>query len=229
MDCQMPRMDGLEATRHVRERERKSGGARIPVIALTANVMESDRRACFDAGMDDYLGKPFTSVQLLLTLRHWLPAQVPPESHDDQPAAAASHPGERRSPAARCAPGQDTGIAAIDLAALDELRAVNPARGSRIVARAVGSFLANAPLLLERMATASAAEDGAALGAAAHALKSSAAQLGGQRLSALARDVEQHARAGALALAKPLVEAAFVEWERVRITLEPWTHPERSA
>jgi HPt (histidine-containing phosphotransfer) domain-containing protein len=208
----MPRMDGLEATRQLRERERRNGSPRTPVIALTANAMESDRRACFEAGMDDYLGKPFTSVQLLLTLRHWLPAQA-----DAQRAAIPSSD----APVQLSTPNDS-----VDLRALDELRAVNPARGGRIVARAVGSFLGNAPLLLDRMAKAMAASDPAGVGAAAHALKSSAAQLGAQRLSALARDIEQHGRSGALDLSRPLVEAACVEYERVQIALEPWTQPE---
>ncbi|RIL03434.1 MAG: hybrid sensor histidine kinase/response regulator, partial [Proteobacteria bacterium] len=74
MDCHMPRMDGLEATRRLRARERAGSLPHTPVIALTANAMESDRQACLAAGMDDYLGKPFTSVQLLLVLRRWIGA-----------------------------------------------------------------------------------------------------------------------------------------------------------
>jgi CheY-like chemotaxis protein len=209
MDCQMPRMDGLEATRIWRARERERGLPHTPVIALTANAMESDRRACLDAGMDDYIGKPFTSVQLLLTLRHWLRAAPPVE-----PATV------------RAVPSVES---AVDERALDELRAVHPERGARIVARAVGSFLGQTPLLLDRMAKALAARDADALRAAAHSLKSSAAQLGAQRLSTLARDTEHHGRNGALEAAAPLVDAAFVEWERVRVALAPWTAPEASA
>jgi CheY-like chemotaxis protein len=56
MDMQMPGMDGVEATRAWRERE--DPGSRLPIIAMTANVLSSDREICIDAGMDDFIGKP---------------------------------------------------------------------------------------------------------------------------------------------------------------------------
>ena len=74
MDVQMPVLDGLSATRMLREREQAAGLARVPVIAMTANAMESDRQACLDAGMDDYVAKPFKSAQLYAALARWLPA-----------------------------------------------------------------------------------------------------------------------------------------------------------
>jgi PAS domain S-box-containing protein len=75
MDCQMPEMDGFEATRELRRREREDGGPRrLPIIALTANAMEGDRDGCFAAGMDDYLSKPFRKKQLADVLAKWLAA-----------------------------------------------------------------------------------------------------------------------------------------------------------
>jgi CheY-like chemotaxis protein len=65
MDVQMPGMDGLEATRIIRAREQEVGADRVPIIALTAHAMESDRRRCLAAGMDGYLAKPFTADQLV--------------------------------------------------------------------------------------------------------------------------------------------------------------------
>ncbi|MEG2029446.1 MAG: ATP-binding protein [Janthinobacterium sp.] len=72
MDCMMPVMDGYHACQALRAREARSGGARTPVIALTAGVTDDDRQRCVDAGMDDYLSKPFTAAQLRDMVEHWL-------------------------------------------------------------------------------------------------------------------------------------------------------------
>lgn len=69
MDMQMPGMDGLEATRLLRRMPHRRG---VPVIAMTANASQEDRRRCMDAGMDDHLAKPFDLTRLTLTLRRWL-------------------------------------------------------------------------------------------------------------------------------------------------------------
>lgn len=70
MDCRMPVMDGFEATRAIRSAE--GDGTRVPIVALTANVMEDDREACLEAGMDGFLTKPYTRDELLAELTHWV-------------------------------------------------------------------------------------------------------------------------------------------------------------
>jgi len=69
MDCQMPVMDGFEATRHIRE---QGALLKLPVIAMTANVMEGDREKCIEAGMNDYIGKPVVEADLKKTLARWI-------------------------------------------------------------------------------------------------------------------------------------------------------------
>jgi CheY-like chemotaxis protein len=78
MDLMMPVMDGLEATRRIRQMESGSG-RHIPIVAVTACAMDSDRKACFEAGMDDYLTKPVDTRNLVNIL-----AGIPAGSHADQ-------------------------------------------------------------------------------------------------------------------------------------------------
>jgi CheY-like chemotaxis protein len=78
MDCQMPEMDGLEATRLIRKRELDTGHicpwkAPIYIIALTASAMQGDREKCLEIGMDDYLTKPIRLVELRAALEKWHP------------------------------------------------------------------------------------------------------------------------------------------------------------
>jgi len=74
MDCQMPVMDGFEATRRWRAHEQQMGVHRLPVVALTANAITGDRELCIAAGMDDYLTKPVSREQLEDVLQAFLGA-----------------------------------------------------------------------------------------------------------------------------------------------------------
>ena len=76
MDCQMPVLDGFAATRAWRERERRAGRARLPVIAMTANSLAEAGAACTAAGMDDFVAKPFTLQDLQAVLARWMSVSV---------------------------------------------------------------------------------------------------------------------------------------------------------
>ena len=70
MDCQMPRMDGYEASGEIRRR--KGGGRHLPIVAMTAGAMVDDRAACMAAGMDDYVAKPIVGERLRVVLDRWV-------------------------------------------------------------------------------------------------------------------------------------------------------------
>ncbi|NIB44958.1 response regulator [Pseudomaricurvus alkylphenolicus] len=95
MDCQMPEMDGYEATARIRDGRDGVRDTAIPIVAMTANAMKGDRQACLDAGMNDYIAKPLEPEVIASVLRHWLPQahtnlakQAPPETTTSQSTAA---------------------------------------------------------------------------------------------------------------------------------------------
>jgi len=89
MDMQMPVMDGIEATQAIRAREADSQ-QHLPIVALTANAVASDRERCLAAGMDDYLAKPFSLPQLMEVLERWLPEHILKKAGSHEVAAPPS-------------------------------------------------------------------------------------------------------------------------------------------
>jgi PAS domain S-box-containing protein len=79
MDCQMPEMDGFEATRKIRANEKERGSGRLPIIAMTANAMVGDREECLAAGMDDYVAKPVRAEAILTALKRCFPSTQLPD------------------------------------------------------------------------------------------------------------------------------------------------------
>ena len=188
MDCQMPEMDGLEATRQIRRMEASASGVgtrRLPVVALTANAMQGDRELCIEAGMDDYLRKPFDSAQLAEMLRRWLPARPQAAVADAScPAAAAGPP-----------PAEDE-TPVLDESVIASIRSLD--HSGRLLERLAQSFEDSGVVDLAELARAAETGDGETVRRLAHRLKSAARNLGAVRLGAAAGVLEEAARGGDL-------------------------------
>jgi signal transduction histidine kinase/DNA-binding response OmpR family regulator/HPt (histidine-containing phosphotransfer) domain-containing protein len=195
MDCQMPLMDGFEATRRIRSKEASIGRQPLPIIALTANALQGDRERCLKAGMNDFISKPFTMKKLRQVLQM---ATGSATTHASPAAdlAAGAAPGNAPGDAARDA-GDEAGTASalpvVDLAHIEELRSL---KRPQIVPRAIALFRTQAATNLDEVDIALNAFNIANVERAAHSLKSAALSIGGRRLAAAASECEQAARGG---------------------------------
>ena len=218
MDCQMPLMDGYEATRAIRERE-AFGDRRIPIVALTAHAMEGDREICLEAGMDDYLSKPYKPEELHSVLIRWLgPASDRgEEGQKGTEARLAPFPhagGEEETK--ECPPGRQP----IDAKALAAIRALDVKGTGHILEKVVRMFFDSSPVLLSAMHEAAVADDRDALSRAAHTLKSASANLGALPLSYLCREMEMQSRTGKVESAASLIADIEAEYARALAALE---------
>ena len=199
MDCQMPELDGYEATQRIRSRERAQppapGSQPVRVIAMTANAMDGDRAKCLAAGMDDYIPKPVREEQLrqaLALAEHILQGPKPP-------APAESHV------------NHDT---------LAEIRSLTEPGEADPLIELVDLFLGDTPDQLNGLRAALAAEDAAALHEVAHTLKGSCSNLGAEPMADLCRTLDQAAKAGFLASAGTLIDQIEAEFAEVKTVLE---------
>lgn len=198
MDCQMPGLDGLEATQRIRSWEAKMPGQRrVPIVALTANAMQGDRERCLAAGMDDYLTKPFRQDTLAAMLARWLDRASRP-----QPAAtpvAAAPELHAAAPLAQANNGLSSALSApavFDPAAFQN--SLPPGKGveSALARKLIGLFISESAKIIDEIARAAASADTQTVFRAAHSLKSSSASVGASALSAVAKELEVQARAG---------------------------------
>ena len=229
MDCQMPGMDGFEATRLIRQREENEdlmdvptsrNLSHIPIIALTANAQQADREMCLAAKMDDYLSKPFTLEQLRGILKRWLLERQASDS------AGGSLPTSRVPINSRDAAetnlestGSNGYSSVIDREALDDIRALQRPGMPDLVGKVINKYLSYSPTLLQALRQAASEGNAPAVQEAAHSLKSSSANLGATRLAAQCKELELLARANTIEPIQEHLHKLETEYEAVRIAL----------
>lgn len=195
MDCQMPGMDGFEATRRIRAAEGQE--RHIPIIAMTANAMLSARDECLAAGMDDYISKPVTLVSLSQVVDQWsAPLQDEPEE-----AAAIEEP-------------------ILDQRVLDNVRQLQEPGEADFLTEMIGLYLTDAPLLMDRIRRSLKVNELAGARKAAHSLKGISGNLGARRLAEMCDRMERLAEVEELAAVQDMLENMEMEFERVCAALE---------
>ena len=179
MDMQMPIMDGLEATGKIRN---LPNGERVPIVALTANAFDKDRRRCFKAGMNGFISKPFEPDQLHAVLSRWIPGN---DSRDDpvvEPALTGNaNPAEKL-------PGQGH---------IDPRIGLKYVKRTETYQKMLSKFLVQQADLASRIETALQDKDQDAARIMVHSLKGTAGTLGMLELQAIAASCETLLREGA--------------------------------
>ena len=212
MDCQMPVMDGFEATRALRARE--GDERRTPIVAMTANAMAGDRERCLESGMDGYLTKPVRPDELTAAVSQWLPLAAAP----DEPTAEAEQRPEPAGAGAESSRDADAAGAQaptiLDRTQLDELRSLDSSTSGEFIATLIASFVSDATADYDQIRMAATDGDAMALERAAHRLKGSALNLGCIELAGAAEGLEHLGRTGSVAGAQPMVDRLGLAFDR---------------
>ncbi len=206
MDCQMPIMDGYETTNAIRQLPENS---QLPIIALTANAMSDDRQKCLDAGMNDFLSKPYTIAQLESIFSRWLPK-------------TDKHPPSDISQLSVNAPNENTEVTknVLNMEKIDAFREYDPEGSMSMAKRIISTYIETAPQYIIDIEQCVVAGNSQGLFQAAHTLKSSAAHIGADTLAELCRQLESYGRNEQINEARVLISQARHEFDQVIIALQ---------
>ncbi|MCW6035285.1 PAS domain-containing protein [Spirulina subsalsa FACHB-351] len=197
MDCQMPEMDGYEATRLIRAGQVSHQYQNTPIIALTAHVMKGDKEKCLEAGMNDYLPKPLNPQSLTEVLTKWL------ISRPEIVSSNSSTP--------------PTSIV------FNQEILLNCLGGDTSMAMQICQFLLeDIPSDLAALREFLVEENMAQVACKAHGLKGASANVGGEAFRQVAFELEQAAKAGDIATASQTLAQLELEFTRLKVALEEW-------
>ena len=213
MDCQMPKMDGFETTRQIRALEAKTGAPRQHIIALTANAMQGDRERCLDAGMDDFVSKPFKPRQLYEALRRGVGGGSEPPRGEAGSSESPRDPGDQAG---------STSLPLFDPAVLERVAAAAGSSAGKLEGRLLNIFLDNSGAWLADATRGVQQQEGQILRDAAHTLKSSSANVGGLCFAKLAARMEQLGAQSKLADAAELLPEFVSTYEKTCTLFRAW-------
>ncbi len=221
MDCQMPEMDGYEATRKIREMEQLSlrpAPTRVPIVALTAHAIKEELDACIASGMDDYLSKPYTMDQLGFMVERWLQGSPAPavEGCELESAKEDRQAGDRYS---RDEMSDRSDECVIDAKTLESIRMLQDDEDEDLLSEVLSSFLDHAQGLLSTLVCALEQTDYENIRKSAHSLKSSSANVGAVKLAEMCKQLEAAACSSSNGSLRLGVQHLEVEYGKVQTAL----------
>ncbi len=211
MDVEMPEMDGLTATRQIREQW--AAGERPRIIALTAYARRGDREQCLAAGMDDYMTKPIELPKLLQALQNLS------DSNGGLNIEEEGDKGDKKGVFPVPQTLNYTESEVLDAKVWQSLEKLAGAKAHVVLDKIVGEYLEDAPERLQAIQSAIATQDAEALRQAAHSFRSSSANLGAVTLSLLCKELENLASAGMSEVPAEQLVQVKVEYEKVKTAL----------
>jgi CheY-like chemotaxis protein/HPt (histidine-containing phosphotransfer) domain-containing protein len=214
MDCEMPEMDGYEATAEIRRRA--DGKHNLPIIAVTAKATQGDRDYCLQAGMDDYMSKPVNLLDFRAALERWGPGGKE-ECQRSEEATDAPSPSLEAETIAECDALAATAPAPFKVRALDSevvqrLRDLSMATDASLLGQIFEAFLSDGEARLLVLRRAGEETDAPSLRKAAHALKGASANVGAHRMAEISQELQALGEAGSVEGAGALIEALQVEF-----------------
>lgn len=234
MDCQMPVLDGYQATQQIRayeaeQNETSQGGTQLPIIALTANALSHDRAKCLDSGMSDYLSKPFRKHQLQEVLSKWLPhrllgsLQQDEVQNDQKPdEIKTALPDILQEQASQESTSIKTPVQppALDKEIISEIKLMMDDDGDDFFSELKNCFIQDFTLGLQALEKAYQEKDPESVRVTAHGMKSTSGNLGAFELSAMCKRIENMGKQQVLDKVGVLIEKTKSEYSRVSNALE---------
>ncbi|MGH8762790.1 MAG: response regulator, partial [Nitrosospira sp.] len=221
MDCEMPEMDGFEATAAIRRRS--DGKSRLPIVAVTAQAMQGDKGNCLLAGMDDYIPKPAKQEDFAAALKRWAPAKQQEDGDEiqqyhaeNEKTASVGTANSSSSPLSSFSSGASGAPSALNANAVARLRALGEVTEPSLMSRIFTSFLNEGAERIKLLRISLDGSDAKLLRKTAHTLRGASLSIGALHMAELAQQLEALDKAHSAAGAGALIEQIEGEFERIK-------------